>query len=108
MMTYNMVVVNKETGEPRVSTLDIALGTELDHPSVIKLVRNYQDALEEFGQVRFEIRLNKQGSKTQYAMLNERQSSLIISFMRNSEVVVDFSVYTQTSSYNVIHLLVCY
>lgn len=72
------------------TTLAIADGTKVEHASVILLVRKYQADLEEFGEVRFEIALNPQGSPTEYAELNEQQATLILTFMRNSDIVRTF------------------
>src|SRR5699024_311072 len=48
-------VVEHADGELRVSSLIIAGRTENEHASVLRLVRNNQAALEEFGGVGFEI-----------------------------------------------------
>jgi len=66
-------------GEPRTTTLAIAEGTGVEHKSVIQLVRNNQCDFKEFGEVTFEMRLNKQGSPTEYALLNEPQATLACS-----------------------------
>lgn len=79
-------------GEARASSVVIAKGVEQQHASVIKLVRKHQASFEAFGQIRFEIRLNPQGKKTEYAMLNEHQSGLLIAFMRNTPKVIEFKV----------------
>ena len=83
-------------GQPVTTTLAIAEGTELDHATVIKLVRTYQVDLEEFGPLRFEIQKGKslpQGGfakSTEHAILNESQSTLILTYMRNSDIVRGF------------------
>lgn len=77
-------------GEPLASSLVIARGMKQQHASVIKLIRRHCATLGRFGEVRFEIRLNRQGSSTEFAMLNERQAALLISLMRNTDDVVEF------------------
>lgn len=47
----------------------IAQGTDNEHKSVIQLVRAYLDDIQEFGEVTFEMRLNPQGSPTEFALL---------------------------------------
>jgi len=79
-------------GEPLASTEVIAKGMRQNHASTIKLMRKHIDRLIKFGEIRFQIRLNKQGRPTEFALLNERQAALLISFMRNSESVADFKV----------------
>lgn len=77
-------------GEPLASTETIANGMKAQHASTIKLVRRHANVLTKFGEVRFEIRLNQQGSNTEIAMLNEQQAALLISMMRNTPAVVAF------------------
>lgn len=78
--------------EPMTTPLALAEGTENTHESAIKLVRKYVEQLTSFGEVGFQIRLNPQGSPTEFAYLNEPQSTLLITFLRNSDVVVRFKV----------------
>ncbi|MGE0156722.1 MAG: Rha family transcriptional regulator [Geobacter sp.] len=77
-------------GNPVTTTLVLADGTENQHGSIIKLVRKYHDDLSEFGQVRFEIRLNTQGSPTEYAYLNEQQATLLMTYMSNTPIIRQF------------------
>jgi len=81
-------------GEPRTTTLAIAEGTGVEHKSVIQLVRNNQHDFEEFGFIAFETRSKtpgvRGGKDTEYALLNEPQATLIMTYMRNSDVVRDF------------------
>lgn len=79
-------------GEPRASSEIVARGVEQQHASVIKLIRRHQADFEAFGEVRFEIRLNRQGSPTEFAMLNEQQATLLLAFMRNSPKVIEFKI----------------
>ena len=86
-------IVTLVDGQPVTTTLAIAEGTELDHASVIKLVRTYQADLEEFGRVGFEIRPFVAAGGLQqreFATLNEPQSTLILTYMRNSDIVRGF------------------
>ena len=46
-------IVTVDGGQVITTTLAIASGTEVDHASVIKLVRAYQSDLEEFGLLDF-------------------------------------------------------
>jgi phage regulator Rha-like protein len=87
-------IVTVINGQPVTTTQIIANNTEVDHASVIKLVRTYQADLEEFGPIRFEIQLANTpqggGRPTEYADLNEHQSTLILTYMRNSDIVRKF------------------
>lgn len=71
----------------------IAEGVEKGHKPVIQLIRKYLADLEEFGRVEFEMRPFKTGGGTQkqeIALLNEQQTTLLITYMRNNEVVRAF------------------
>jgi hypothetical protein len=78
--------------EPMTTSLAIAEGTENTHQAIMKMVKTYVAQLQEFGEVGFQIRLNPQGSPTEFAFLNEPQATLLITFLRNSEIVVKFKV----------------
>lgn len=87
-------IVDVEKGVPKTTTLQIALGLGLQHKSVIQLVRSYKTDFAEFGLVTFEMRPRLQGSHgggdTQYAVLNEEQATLLMTYMRNSPRVREF------------------
>lgn len=80
------------SGDTAVTTsLTIAENTDNEHKSVIQLVRTYADDLEEFGLVRFEMRPRLPGQhgggNTEYAELNEQQATLLLTYMRNTDIV---------------------
>ena len=83
-------------GELLASSEALAAGVKLSHASVIKLVRKHQASLERFGMVRFEIRPRSKGQHgggdVEFALLNEQQSTLLISMLRNSPVVIECKV----------------
>ncbi|WP_411390714.1 Rha family transcriptional regulator [Pseudomonas sp. MPB23] len=89
-----MTIVTIKDGDAVTTTLAIAEGTLNDHASVIVLARRYQSDLEDFGLVRFEIRPREVGQHgggdTEYAILNEPQSTLLLTFMRNTDIVRAF------------------
>lgn len=70
-----------------VSTDTIAQYTGNEHRSVYRLISNYEDDFNQFGQVRFEI-----AGKTNIALLNEDQATLLITFLKNSEKVRQFKI----------------
>ncbi|MDC9598330.1 Rha family transcriptional regulator [Xenorhabdus anantnagensis] len=75
------------------NSMAIAEGAKKAHDTVIKLVdRNISD-LEEFGRVGFEIRaFDTAGGKQKQrvALLNEQQATLLITYMRNNDIVRAF------------------
>ncbi len=88
-----MSIVIIKDGAAVASTAAIAAGTENEHASVIALVRKYQADFEEFGRVRFEIEPFETAGGTQareVALLDEPQATLLLTFMRNTEIVRGF------------------
>lgn len=82
-------------GKPMTTSLAIAQGTENEHASVLALIRKYLPDFETFGGVRFEIEpfeTNGGIQQREYAILNERQSTLVLSYMRNSEIIRAFKI----------------
>lgn len=72
------------------NTAAIAEGVGRYHDTIIKLVDRNKSDLEEFGEVGFEIRAGYNNSKVRVALLNEQQTTLLITYMRNNEVVRAF------------------
>ena len=91
-------LVSVVNGEPLASTEVIAKGVGVQHKNVLSLVRNHAGLLAEFGPLAFETRMGKplrQGGfakATEIAMLNERQTTLLLTLMRNSDKVSAFKV----------------
>lgn len=94
-------IVDVENGEPFTTTLQIALGLQMTHKSVVQLVRTYLPDIQEFGRVKFEssnsafempnsTRDSTRGRHTRYAVLNEQQATFLMTLMRNSPRVIDF------------------
>lgn len=82
-------------GELRVSSIAVAQRTDTQHASVIRLVRDNLADFETFGRVGFEIAPFETAGGVQrreVAHLNEQQATLLMTFMRNSEVVKAFKV----------------
>lgn len=90
----NSIVTLNDTGCPVTTSLAIAEGVGNPHSSVIKLIRQNTSDLEEFGPLGFEIQVGNRpqggGAKTEYAILNEQQSTLLLTYMRNNDVVREF------------------
>lgn len=72
------------------NTVAISEGVGRDHDTIIKLVDRNKSDLEEFGEVGFEIRAGYNNAKVRVALLNEQQTTLLITYMRNNEVVRSF------------------
>lgn len=93
-LEQDMEIVEIQNGEPTTTTLAISEWCKVEHASVILIVRRYVSDLEEFGPLRFEIdvvnRPQGGGKRAEFAMLNERQSTLVLAYMRNSPIVREF------------------
>lgn len=90
-----MTLVQLHHNEPVTNSIAISDGVGLQHKNVLELIRRHAESLAEFGGVAFETRPFETDGGKQWrdvAFLNEPQSTLLITFMRNSEIVVKFKV----------------
>lgn len=86
-MTKDISLVQEVNGQPMTNTLVIADQTGNQHKNVLGLVRAHLADLQEFGGVAFETRPFETAGGVQereIAWLNEPQTSLLITYMRNS------------------------
>lgn len=92
------LVEQATTGELVVTSESIAHGAGVEHRAVLQLVEKHASALDQFGQTAFEMRSGEiraqggTGRPTRVALLNEQQSTLLMTFMRNTEKVIEFKV----------------
>lgn len=76
-----------------VSSEQIALGAGVQHKNVLELIEKHRARVARFGSLAFETRpLPGGGNPVRVALLNEQQSTLLMSFMRNTEQVIEFKV----------------
>lgn len=83
-------IVSIVNGEALTTTLAISEGVGYEHKTVIQLVRQYLSDLQEFGRVAFEnaaFKTNGGVQSREIALLNEDQATLLITYMRNNDVV---------------------
>lgn len=86
-------IITLKEGQAFTSSMAIADGVGNAHATVIRLVRNSIDDLEEFGRVGFEIAPFETAGGVQQreiALLNEQQATLLMTYMRNNDVVRNF------------------
>lgn len=86
-------IVSIQNGEPVTTSWAIAEGVGNAHKSVIQLVRQNASDLEEFGGVAFQILPFETAGGIQsreVAILNQQQSTLLMTYMRNNDVVRAF------------------
>lgn len=91
-MSAGLVLVSRD-GEPVTTSLVMAEGTKNEHRAVLQLIRGNIADFEEFGRVAFEMQPFVTAGGTQrreVAVLNEQQATLLVTYMRNNEIVRDF------------------
>lgn len=86
------LIARSDDGVLRVSSETIAEGAGIEHRAVLQLVAKHMTRLERFGQVTFEMRPGYNNSQIRLALLNEQQATLVMTFMKNTERVIDFKV----------------
>jgi hypothetical protein len=90
-----MKLVIKHGDELATTSEIIAQNTDNEHRAVLQLIGTYKEQMESFGRVAFEMRtLKTKGGDQQreIAILNEQQSTFLLTLMRNTEIVVRFKV----------------
>lgn len=88
-------IIEDPEGELRVSSLIIAGRTQREHEPILRLIRDNVSDFEEFGRVSFENGPFETRGGTQmksFALLNEQQATLLITYMRNNDAVRAFKV----------------
>ncbi|MBV7434473.1 phage regulatory protein/antirepressor Ant [Cardiobacteriaceae bacterium TAE3-ERU3] len=90
-LTVNIPLISIVNDEPTTTSLAIAEGTEVQHKNVMELTRKYLEDLQLFGTLAFETRKSG-GRPTEYAILNEPQSTLLITYLKNTEIVRKFKM----------------
>ena len=82
--------------KPFTTSVIIAEKTNNTVHSVRELIKTHRVHLEKFGVLSFEMRKPNKNSKggrpQEIYFLNEQQTTLLLSFMRNSEIIIDFKV----------------
>ena len=94
-MTTPIPIIESTPDGLAVTSETVAAGTEVQHKNVLGLIESHAASLEAFGTVAFETRPFATAGGTQekrVALLNEQQATLLMTFMRNSERVVQFKV----------------
>jgi phage regulator Rha-like protein len=87
-------IVQVADGVATTTSMRIANGTHNEHASVLLLIRKNLADFEEFGLVRFEIAPRPigqhGGGDVTIAILNEDQATLLMTYLRNNDIVKDF------------------
>lgn len=86
-------IVQISNGVPTTTSMRVANGTRVQHKNVLELVRDNLADFEEFGTVAFETQpFDTAGGvqRREVAILNEEHATLLLTYMRNSDIVKDF------------------
>lgn len=86
-------IVQLADGVVTTTSMRVANGTQNEHASVLLLIRKHLADFEEFGGVRFEIApFDTAGGvqRREVAVLTEEHATLLLTYMRNSDIVRDF------------------
>ena len=89
----NLVYLTPNTEEPFTTSEVIAECAGVKRDTVQKLIQRHEKDLREFGRVGFEIRTLQTRGGQQMAKiyhLNEQQATLLLTFLRNTPVVIEF------------------
>ena len=71
----------------------IAEGTGNQHESVVSLIKTHRKSLGRFGNLEFtDFKSGKRGRPTRIFQLNEPQATLLVTFLDNNDIVVEFKV----------------
>jgi len=95
MSVANIPIVSIQDNNLTTTSLSIAEGVQVQHKNIVGLIRKYSNDLEEFGQLAFETRVVSSGGagqQTEIAILNEQQATILLTYMRNSEIVRSFKI----------------
>lgn len=86
-------LVTVQDGTPATTSLVIAEGTDNEHRAVLQLIRTYAADLNEVGGVAFQMRPFETAGgmqRREIAVMDEPASALLMTYLKNSEVVRDF------------------
>jgi len=87
-MMDNLVVI--ERNNLVTTSLAVADGVEYEHRTVLKLIREHEDHIKEFGIISLGVRKSRRGKPTEYYKLNELQVYFLMTLMQNNEKVTKF------------------
>ena len=73
-----------------VSSETVAEGSGVQHKNVLELIDANRTDFEDFGQVAFETRPGYNNARVRFALLNEQQATLLMTYQRNTEQVRTF------------------
>lgn len=79
-------IVFEKKGFVYTSSMVIAEKSEIQHESVVRLISNNSEDIKEFGSIEYsDLKSGKRGRPARVYYLNERQDTLIMMYLDNTE-----------------------
>jgi phage regulator Rha-like protein len=88
----NIIALTEKKREARVDSRVLAEHLQNQHKNVLALLDKYRSNFEELGIFAFETRKSKRGLPERFALLNEDQSYLLLTFSGNTKHIVGLKV----------------
>jgi phage regulator Rha-like protein len=85
-------IITLKKNEPVIDTLDMAIGFDMQHRSIMRLVNIHEKSIKKFGKVRFEITPSEKGQNQRHAYLNESQATFVGTLMNNKGRAIEFKI----------------
>lgn len=85
-----MEIVSIKNNQAFTDSKIIAFGTNNRHHSITAVIQKYLDDFEDFGKVRFKMEPLASGQKEKVYILNQQQATLLMTYLRNSEITRRF------------------
>lgn len=86
-----LVFMNRGNNQPYTTSKIVAKHAQVQHETIVRLLSNYKEDVEEFGVIRFEIGKPPKGSSGGRPEiiyhLNEEQATLLIAYLQNTVAV---------------------
>lgn len=87
----NTELVFEKKGQVFTDSLIIAEKSENQHESIVRMINDNKEDFEEYGKIEFsDFKSGKRGRPTRVYWLNEKQSTLLLTYLNNSEPVKQF------------------
>lgn len=98
----DLIFIEEIDEELRVDSRLISDELDIDHQSIIKAIKKFQNRIEKYGKVGFKIVPSRKTNSCQnetICYLNERQSTFLVTLSRNSEKAVELKQKLTDSYY---------
>lgn len=84
---FSTIAIDTRRAEARIDSRQIAQHLGVKHQSTFELLKDYRADFDQFGKLRFETRPSPSGQQEKFALLNEDQCYLLLTYSRNTAKV---------------------